>query len=233
MIALACAATVRVCGPPCTSVHPAPDGTCHLRRAAATRRTPPPAAIRPPATHPACAGQLDRGGLASVQGGDAAGGGGRGGRREEAAALAASGAATAAVLAPPDRPDRGQGHVGAAVRPAAPPPRPPSRPAHPHLRRAPQLRPTPLPPSPRRSLLAVCCGWKLRGYCTAAGRAAVRRATRTKRPEPVAPGVVLPSSSARRRPSKRGRTSADPAPRHPLLLPSPSPGSAAVADHTQ
>ena len=123
MIALACAASVRVCGPPCTSVHRAPDGTCHLRRAAATRRTPPPA------THPACAGQLDRGGLASVQGGDAAGGGGRGGGGEEATALAASGEATAAVLAAPDRPDRGQGHVGAAVRPASPPALPPSAPA--------------------------------------------------------------------------------------------------------
>jgi len=53
VIALACAASVRVCGPPCTSVHRAPDGTCHLRRAAATRRTPPPAATPPPATHPA------------------------------------------------------------------------------------------------------------------------------------------------------------------------------------
>ena len=117
----------------------------------------------------------------------------------------------------------------------APPPRLPARPPAQRTRTCdgPLNCDSPLSPSPRRSLLAVCCGWKLRGYCTAAGRAAVRRATRTKRPEPVAPGVVLPSSSARRRPSKRGRTSADPAPRHPLLLPSPSPGSAAVADHTQ
>jgi hypothetical protein len=35
------------------SVCRAPDGTCHLRRAAATRRTPPPSATPPTATHPA------------------------------------------------------------------------------------------------------------------------------------------------------------------------------------
>ena len=86
-------------------------------------------------------------------------------------------------------------------------------------------------PPPRRRLLAICCGWKLRGWT--AGKAAVRFHGAARGEAVACAGPA--ANTTRRRAAKRGRTVvADPQPTLPLALPPfPSSTTATSEQHTQ